>query len=122
MATQYMPPTRGIRKCKVADQVDRRFPDASEALAAYLQPFEEDRITRRIPLFIGKGLDPSTARQVAVLLTLERDRHGVRGRSCAECQNMQSPRACIAADAGFAEGPRDPAELWVCSYARLDHP
>lgn len=94
----------------------------SEVAEANLQQFEHDRIAQRVPLFIAKGLDPLTARQVAVLLIVQRDRPGIRGGSCAECQNMRSPKACTAADAGFAEGPRPVTELWSCGYARIGGP
>ena len=94
--------------------------DESPTVAtANLQQFEYDRIAQRVPQFVKRGLDQATAQQVALLLTVHRDRPGIRGGSCAECQNMRSPRACIAADAGFAEGPRPVTEVWSCGYARL---
>lgn len=111
-----------VRKGQVLGHVVPTVPAAANPSAASLRPFEEDRVARRTSLFVGKGLDITTARQVAVLLVTERDRTGTRGGSCFECQNLRSPRACIAADAGFGQGPRDAAEVWSCSYARLSGP
>lgn len=108
-----------LRKGEIPDDCGSDASQGEVGTTTMLQPFEEGLIASRVALFVSKGLDPSTARHVAVLLTHDRDRPGMRGGSCAECQNWIGPRACSAADVGFGQGPRDASEIWFCGYARL---
>lgn len=86
-----------------------------------LQPFERQRVARRIELFMAKGIAADEAAGVARLLVFSRDRTGTRDVSCAECQCFHAGR-CSAAGAGYGSGPRPVCELWMCGYSRRDGP
>lgn len=71
-----------------------------------MRPWADDeivRFSRRVPMFIRRGLIPSEAEQLADRLAL-RDQEKDTRRMCIECDRLQQDDGCFALKQGWIEG------------------
>lgn len=109
-------PASGPRRALDASVAKRPTVAAPAGAPDPLTEWESSRVSRRISVFMTRGVDQDKATSLALKLVYERDRTGRHdvGGSCIECQSYVR-RECIV-------GPKALDAIHYCLYMRHDSP